>query len=46
MVKVVVTPIRDSDLGVTPATSCAMIRVPMPALTEERRKDLAKLVKH
>ncbi len=46
MVQVVEKAIRDSDLGVNPATSGDMIRVPMPALTEERRKDLAKLVKH
>ena len=46
MVQVVEKAIRDSDLGVNPATSGDVIRVPMPALTEERRKDLAKLVKH
>jgi len=46
MVQVVEKAVRDSDLGVNPATSGDMIRVPMPALTEERRKDLAKLVKH
>ena len=46
MVQVVEKAIRDSDLGVNPATSGDMIRVPMPALTEERRKELAKLVKH
>jgi len=46
MVQVVEKAIRDSDLGVNPATSGDMIRVPMPALTEERRKDLVKLVKH
>ena len=38
--------IRDSDLGVNPATSGDMIRVPMPALTEERRRELTKIVKH
>jgi len=37
--------IRDSDLGLNPATQGDMVRVPMPALTEERRKDLIKLVK-
>jgi ribosome recycling factor len=36
--------IRDSDLGVNPATSGDLIRVPMPPLTEQRRKELAKLV--
>jgi len=44
MVQVVEKAIRDSDLGVNPATSGDMIRIPMPALTEERRKELAKLV--
>jgi ribosome recycling factor len=38
--------IRDSDLGLNPATSGDLIRVPMPALTEERRKDLIKVVRH
>ena len=36
--------IRDSDLGLNPATSGDLIRVPMPALTEERRKEMSKLV--
>jgi ribosome recycling factor len=36
--------IRDSDLGLNPATSGDVIRVPMPALTEERRKELIKVV--
>jgi ribosome recycling factor len=36
--------IRDSDLGLNPATVGDMVRVPMPALTEERRKDLIKVV--
>ncbi len=38
--------IRDSDLGLNPASQGDVIRVPMPALTEERRRDLIKLVKH
>jgi ribosome recycling factor len=38
--------IRDSDLGLNPASSGDLIRVPMPALTEERRKELTKVVKH
>lgn len=38
--------IRDSDLGLNPVTVGEMIRVPMPALTEERRRDLTKVVKH
>lgn len=37
--------IRDSDLGLNPATQGELIRIPMPALTEERRKDLAKVVR-
>lgn len=37
--------IRDSDLGLNPATNGDMIRVPMPMLTEERRKDLIKVVR-
>jgi ribosome recycling factor len=36
--------IRDSDLGLNPATVGDMVRVPMPALTEERRRDLIKVV--
>jgi len=38
--------IRESDLGLNPAAVGDMIRVPMPALTEERRRDLTKVVKH
>ena len=38
--------IRDADLGLNPATVGEVVRVPMPALTEERRKDLIKVVKH
>jgi ribosome recycling factor len=38
--------IRDSDLGLNPATMGETVRVPMPALTEERRKDLTKIVRH
>jgi ribosome recycling factor len=38
--------IRDSDLGLNPATQGEMVRVPMPTLTEERRKELIKVVKH
>ena len=37
--------IRDADLGLHPATNGDMIRVPMPMLTEERRRDLIKVVK-
>src|SRR5450432_4394620 len=42
MVPVVEKALRDSDLGINPATSGDVIRVPMPALTEERRKELLK----
>jgi ribosome recycling factor len=45
MVQAVEKVIRDSDLGVNPATSGDMIRVPMPPLTEERRRELTKIVK-
>ena len=37
--------IRDSDLGLNPASQGDMIRVPMPAMTEERRKELTKVVR-
>jgi ribosome recycling factor len=46
MVQAVEKAIRDSDLGVNPATSGDVIRLPMPALTEERRRELTKIVKH
>jgi len=38
--------IRDSDLGLNPATIGEVVRVPMPLLTEERRKELIKVVRH
>jgi ribosome recycling factor len=37
---------RDSDLGLNPASMGDTVRVPMPALTEERRKELIKVVRH
>jgi len=46
MIPVVEKAIRDSDLGLNPATSGDVIRVPMPALTEERRRELIKVVRH
>ena len=46
MVAKVEKAIRDADLGLNPATQGDVIRVPMPALTEERRRDLIKVVKH
>ncbi len=45
MVTVIEKAIRESDLGLNPSTQGDMIRVPMPALTEQRRKDLVKVVK-
>jgi len=45
MITVIEKAIRESDLGLNPATSGDLIRVPMPPLTEERRKDLIKVVK-
>ena len=44
MIPVVEKAIRDSDLGLNPATSGDVIRIPMPALTEERRRELTKVV--
>ena len=46
MVSVIEKAIRESDLGLNPATAGDVIRVPMPPLTEERRRDLIKVVKH
>jgi len=46
MVKVVEKAILTSDLGLNPATAGTAIRVPMPPLTEERRRDLVKVVKN
>src|SRR5476649_1609414 len=45
MIQKVEKAIRESDLGLNPSTTGDIIRVPMPALTEERRKDLSKIVK-
>lgn len=46
MVAVIEKAIMKSDLGLMPNTAGTVIRVPMPALTEERRRDLTKVVKH
>jgi ribosome recycling factor len=46
MIPVVEKAIMNSDLGLTPTSAGNVIRIPLPALTEERRRDLAKLVKH
>ena len=46
MVGVIEKAIMKSDLGLMPNTAGTVIRVPMPPLTEERRRDLAKVVRH
>jgi ribosome recycling factor len=46
MVAVVEKAILTSDLGLTPVTAGSVIRVPLPPMTEERRKDLVKAVRH
>ncbi len=46
LVQAIEKAIRDSDLGLNPAATGETIRVPMPALTEERRKELIKVVRH
>ena len=38
--------IRDSDLGLNPASMGELIRVPMPPMSEERRKEMTKVVRH
>ena len=45
MVQVVEKAILTSDLGLTPATAGTVIRVPLPPMTEERRKELVKVVR-
>jgi ribosome recycling factor len=46
MVPVIEKAIMKSDLGLNPATAGSVIRVPLPALTEERRRELGKVVGH
>lgn len=46
MVQAVEKAIIQSDLGINPNTAGTVIRVPMPALTEERRRDLQKIARH
>jgi ribosome recycling factor len=46
MVPAIEKAIMKSDLGLNPATAGTVIRVPLPALTEERRRDLSKVVRH
>ncbi len=45
MAGVIEKAIRDSDLGLNPSTTGDLVRVPMPSLTEERRRDLIKVVR-
>ena len=45
MASVIEKAIRDSDLGLNPSTTGEIVRVPMPSLTEERRRDLIKVVR-
>ncbi len=46
MVQVIEKAILKSDLGLNPSSTGMVIRVPLPSLTEERRKDLIKIVRH
>ena len=46
MAVIVEKAIRDSDLGVNPQSQGTVIRVPMPPLSEERRREIVKLTKH
>jgi ribosome recycling factor len=46
MVATIEKAVMKSDLGVTPTTAGSVIRIPLPPLTEERRRDLTKVVKH
>ena len=46
MVQAIEKAIMTADLGLNPATAGTIIRVPLPPLTEERRKDMIKLVRH
>ena len=46
MVKVIEKAIMSSDLGLNPQSAGTVIRVPLPALTEERRKDMIRVVRH
>lgn len=45
MIKVIEKEIQKSDLGITPSNDGKLIRLPLPVLTEERRRDLVKLVR-
>lgn len=46
MVEAIEKSILESDLGLNPSTAGTVIRIPLPALTEERRKELVKLIKN
>ena len=46
MIPVVEKAIRESDLGLNPSSQGDLLRVPMPPLSEERRRDLTKVVRH
>lgn len=46
MVAVIEKAIMNSDLGLNPSSAGTVIRVPLPALTEERRKDMIRVVRH
>ncbi|MGB5510675.1 MAG: ribosome recycling factor [Woeseiaceae bacterium] len=46
MVQPIEKAIMNSDLGLNPASAGTVIRVPLPALTEERRKDMIRIVRH
>jgi len=46
MVPAIEKAILKSDLGLTPATAGSVIRLPLPAMTEERRKELTKVARH
>src|SRR6185295_2824111 len=46
MVQAIEKAIYKSDLGLTPMTAGTIIRIPMPPLTEERRRDITKVLKH
>lgn len=46
MLSVIEKAIRESDLGLNPATQGDLLRIPMPPLTEERRREMTKVVRH
>jgi ribosome recycling factor len=46
MVQAVEKAILNSDLGLTPVTAGTVIRVPLPSMTEDRRRELVRIVRH